>query len=88
MIRRLAEAHPGWSEAGITGTLANFETLPDGTVRPWLTLKWHMAILRAMWEQRPINLHAQVAEPVLVCVAKDDKNPPQMAIKSKQLGAL
>ena len=88
MKRKLKEGHPDWSDTGLEATLANFETLPDGTVRPWLTLDRHMAILRAMWEQRPADLYPKVAEPVLVCVAQDDNNPDWMAVKSKQIGSL
>jgi pimeloyl-ACP methyl ester carboxylesterase len=88
MKRKLKEGHPDWSDTGIEATLANFETLPDGTVRPWLTLDRHMAILRAMWEQRPTDLYPKIAEPVLVCVAQDDTNPEWMAVKSKQVGSL
>ena len=31
MQRRMREFHPDWSDEGIEHTLANFETLPDGT---------------------------------------------------------
>ncbi|GIK36384.1 MAG: hypothetical protein BroJett011_02170 [Chloroflexota bacterium] len=67
--RRLQEAHPDWSEEGLEATLANFETLPDGTIRRWLDIPYHMLILRAMWEQRPPELYPQVTKPVLICVA-------------------
>ncbi len=86
--RRLQAAHPDWSEAGLEATLANFETLPDGTVRPWLSLDRHMAILRAMWEQRPPELYPQVAEPVLVCAARDANSPDWTALKTRQVAAL
>ncbi|MCB8923657.1 MAG: alpha/beta hydrolase [Ardenticatenaceae bacterium] len=69
--QRIAGFHPDWSTAGIEATLHNFETLPDGTVRPWLSLDRHMAILRAMYEQRPADLYPQVQEPVLICAADD-----------------
>jgi pimeloyl-ACP methyl ester carboxylesterase len=88
MKQKLTAAHPDWREVGIEATLANFETLPDGTVRPWLTLNRHLAILRALWEQRPADLYPKVVEPVLVCAAKDDNNPEWMAVKSQQVGAL
>ncbi len=68
---RMAGFHPDWSEAGIEATLHNFETLPDGTLRPWLILERHMTILRAMYDQRPAALYPQVQEPVLICVADD-----------------
>jgi pimeloyl-ACP methyl ester carboxylesterase len=66
---RLQASHPDWSEAGIEATLANFETLPDGTLRRQLEVSNHMAILRAMWEQRPPALYPQLAAPVLITVA-------------------
>lgn len=67
--RRILAAHPDWSENGVEYTLANFETLADGTVRPWLKLPNHMAILRALWEQSPSALYPRVREPVLICAA-------------------
>ena len=68
---RLRRAHPGWSEEGIEHTLANFETLPDGTVRPWLARERHMAILRALWEHRPSSLFGRVTAPTLVVLAEN-----------------
>lgn len=74
--RRLAEvegyirgAHPDWPEAGIAGTLANFERLPDGTIAPWLTYERHIAVLRGMWEHHPSERYADVREPVLLLPA-------------------
>lgn len=67
----IQHAHPDWCSAGVEATLANFEKLPDGTVRPWLTLERHMKILRALWEQRPPKLYGKVREPVLICLADD-----------------
>lgn len=64
-------AHPDWSDAGVEATLHNFETLPDGTVRPWLSLDHHMAILRAMWEMRPATFYPLIHEPVLLVNAED-----------------
>lgn len=68
MIRK---RHPDWSEVGVEGTLNNFEAMPDGTVRPWLTLKRHLLILRSLYDQNPQGLYPQVEEPVLICVADD-----------------
>jgi len=67
----IRQIHPSWSETGIEATLANFETLPDGTIRPWLTLVRHMQILRAMYEQDPRLLYPRIREPVLICAADD-----------------
>jgi pimeloyl-ACP methyl ester carboxylesterase len=66
---RIRESHPDWSDEGIEVMLANFETLADGTIRRWLAIPNHMKILRAMWEQRPLELYPQVTAPVLICAA-------------------
>ncbi len=69
MAERIRAAYPDWSAVGIEGTLGNFETMPDGTVRPWLTLERHMEILRALWDHRPSTIYSQVTAPVLIAVA-------------------
>lgn len=84
---QIREMHPDWSEMGIEAMLANFETLPDGTVRPWLALQRHLKILRALWEQTPTTLYPQLTEPVLICVAEDHKHPDWMKVKAKQVNA-
>jgi pimeloyl-ACP methyl ester carboxylesterase len=63
--------HPDWPEAGIAGTLANFEVQPDGTVRPWLSLPHHLLILRQLWEHHPPARWAGIAAPVLLIPAGD-----------------
>jgi pimeloyl-ACP methyl ester carboxylesterase len=67
--QRLSSFHPGWDDFQLEMQLANFETLPDGSVRPWLTLERHMLILRALWEQKPSTLYENVRIPVLIAVA-------------------
>ena len=79
--------HPDWDDIVIEGALANFETLSDGTIRPWLTLPRHLAILRSLWEQHPSSLYPQVKAPVLICPAEDPKNQAWMTIKSNQVAA-
>lgn len=69
--RRFQAANPDWSTEGIEAALANFEHMPDGTVRPWLSFDKHMAILHALWEQRPPELYGMVQVPVLICVAQN-----------------
>ncbi|MBI2910852.1 MAG: alpha/beta hydrolase [Chloroflexi bacterium] len=69
LATRFRQMHPDWSDEGIAHSLGNFETLPDGTIRPWLTLDRHMEILRALWEHRPSQLYAGVEEPVLITPA-------------------
>jgi pimeloyl-ACP methyl ester carboxylesterase len=87
MQQRMTAWHADWSEEGIEATLGNFETLPDGTVRPWLTLDRHMRILRSLWDQRPPQLYVQVDAPVLIAAADDDGNPEWMAVKHRQVAA-
>lgn len=69
----LTGSHPNWSFEGVEATLANLEELADGTVRPWLTRDRHLAILRALWEQRPLEFVARVSVPILLLVASSDE---------------
>lgn len=87
MKERFASFHPDWDEAGIEGSLANFETLPDGTIRPWLTLERHMQILRALWEQRPSELYPQVKSPVLIAAASNSNSAGRANVKQQQVEA-
>ncbi len=68
---RLRAAHPAWSDEAVDAAMGCFERLPEGTVRPWLTLERHLAILRGLWEQRPTELYPRLREPVVLCVAED-----------------
>jgi len=65
----LRRRHPDWSDDGVAATLANFETRPDGTLRPWLARDHHLRLLRALWEHRPAHFLPEVAVPVLLVVA-------------------
>jgi pimeloyl-ACP methyl ester carboxylesterase len=80
MVERMRRFHPDWTDSGIDRTLGNFEVLPDGTVRPWLTLDRHMQILRAMWEHHSSEQYARVEEPVLLCPAARG-DPARIAMK-------
>lgn len=66
MMRRY---HPSWSEWGIAATMANFEVLADGTIRPWLTLERHLRIVRALWEHRPSSIIPALDMTVLLVMA-------------------
>jgi pimeloyl-ACP methyl ester carboxylesterase len=68
----LRSVHRDWPEAGIRGTLANFEVRPDGTVAPWLTYDRHVAILRGLWEHHPPAVYPRVTAPVLLVPAGRD----------------
>ena len=54
MERNMQNWHSGWSEAAIAGAMGCFETLTDGTVRPWLTRARHLAIASWWRKRRPI----------------------------------
>ncbi len=64
--QRITASHPNWPPAGIEATLHNFEHLPDGTVRPWLSFERHMTILRHLWAHQPSHLYPGLAVPVLL----------------------
>ena len=69
--RRVRAWHPAWPETGIAGTMANFERLEDGSVRPWLPRDRHMAILEALWDHRPSERFPSLSVPVLFMPAGD-----------------
>jgi 3-oxoadipate enol-lactonase len=48
----------------------------DGRIRPRLSRSNHMRILRAIWEQDPIALHARLRVPALAIVARDPAATP------------
>ena len=52
----MQSAHADWPQTGIDGAMANMEHLPDGTIKPWLTLERHMMVLRGLWEHKPTHL--------------------------------
>ena len=66
---RLRRAHPHWSDWGIEVSMANFEHLPDGTIRPWLILDRHLRILRALWEHHPSVVIPKLEVDVLLVMA-------------------
>ncbi len=84
---RLRHFHPEWSQTGIDGTMGNFEILPDGTIRPWLTLDRHMQILQSIWQQRPADLYPQVKAPVYIAVAEDDRDAARLESQRQQVAA-
>jgi pimeloyl-ACP methyl ester carboxylesterase len=71
--RRVARANPEWRPEAVEAALGCFETLPDGTVRPWLSRDRHMRILRVLWEQRPAEWYPRVREPVVLCAAENGR---------------
>jgi len=69
MLERMRSFHAEWSETQIEMQMGNFETMPDGTIRPWLTLGHHMEIVRALYYQRPSQLFPKVTSPTLIAAA-------------------
>jgi len=66
----MKSAHPDWPQTGIDGAMANMEHLPDGTIKPWLTLERHMMVLRGLWEHKPTHLYSDIKVPVLFVPAE------------------
>jgi len=66
---QLRSGHPTWPDWAIEVTMANLEHLPDGTVRPWLTLDRHLRLLRALWEHRPSEVIPMLDVDVLLVMA-------------------
>jgi pimeloyl-ACP methyl ester carboxylesterase len=75
MVARFRVFHPFWSDEQIELQMGNYETLEDGTIRPWLSLDHHMEILRAMWDQRPTQLVEGLDTPLMIAIA--DSGPPE-----------
>lgn len=82
LTRWLAEAHPDWSAEGLAGTMANFEMLDDGAVRPWLRREHHREIARSMFEGDPTTLFPKIDVPVLLVPVLGD--PPGEVDSAKQ----
>ena len=76
-------AHPGWPATGVDGTMANFEVLEDGTVRPWLSLDHHLAVLHDLWARDPAELYAGVSVPVLLLPADHGTDGQEQYDESK-----
>jgi hypothetical protein len=66
----MESAHSDWPKTGIDGSMANFEQLPDGTIRPWLTLERHLMVLRGLWEHKPTHIYKDIAVPVMFAPAE------------------
>lgn len=67
-------AHPDWSDEAIDGQMFNMERLPDGTIRPWLTLDRHLTVLHGLWQHTPSQLWEQIEIPILFTPAAKGKD--------------
>ena len=81
MEARIRTGHLTWDDRGVAATMANFEVLPDGSVRPRLTFDRHMRILRSLWEHRPSEVFPELTVPLLLALADtgDDWVPSKWA---------
>jgi pimeloyl-ACP methyl ester carboxylesterase len=66
----MESAHADWPKTGIDGSMANFEQLPDGTIRPWLTMERHLMVLRGLWEHKPTHIYKDITVPVMFVPAE------------------
>jgi pimeloyl-ACP methyl ester carboxylesterase len=64
--------------------LANFEVLPDDTIRAWLNRDNHLRIVEALWEHHPPALYPQVKRPVLLMPARDESDPGAAERRSRR----
>ncbi|HEX5139720.1 MAG TPA: alpha/beta hydrolase [Dehalococcoidia bacterium] len=78
MIERFRAFHSHWSDEQIELQMGNYETLEDGTIRPWLTLDRHMEILRSLWEQKPSTIFERMDTPTLIAIA--DSGPEERRV--------
>jgi pimeloyl-ACP methyl ester carboxylesterase len=72
---RLSEPDRKWpmDPGAVDISLANFEILDNGTVRPRLTFERHMRLVRSIWEFRTYDQFPRLRCPVLMIPAK----PPE-----------
>ena len=91
LLRRLTDSSRRWQPdaESLDITLANFEILPDDTVRPWLRRDHHMRLLRSLYDFRTYEAFLDVRCPMLVISAR----PPaprrleeEAHLKLKELG--
>jgi len=55
--------------------LANFEVLPDNTIRANLSRDNHLRIIEALWDHHPPALYSRVTCPVLMMPARQESDP-------------
>lgn len=67
-----AELYAGWPPEAIAAQLANLEEAENGSIRRRLSLDHHLSLLRAMFEQDPLDVAERCRQPVLVIAADDD----------------
>ncbi|HYZ08597.1 MAG TPA: alpha/beta hydrolase [Pseudonocardiaceae bacterium] len=77
---RLAQVHPHWSPEAVDATLANFEQLADGTVRPWLSRERHHAVVASLLAHQPRELYRRVrCRCILLAATSTDGSRTELA---------
>jgi len=71
---RSRQASIPMSTGAEAAVLANFEVLPDNTIRAWLSRDNHLRIIDALWHHHPPELYPQVSCPVLLMPARQMSN--------------
>jgi pimeloyl-ACP methyl ester carboxylesterase len=59
-----------WSQELEDAIMGNFAAVDTERIAPYLTYENHMTIVRSLWDQRPTQLFARVACPVLIVPAE------------------
>lgn len=82
---------PQWSPVPVTAQIQQmFLSLMHvdrrGRIRPRLSRANHLRILRAIWEQRPLDLYARLRVPVLVIAARSDAPDEREFVEAKRRG--
>ena len=65
--------------------LANFEVLPDGTIRARLSRDNHIRIIEALWDHHPPELYPEVTCPVLVMPARQKSDPATAGLRENSV---
>jgi pimeloyl-ACP methyl ester carboxylesterase len=65
----MRSSHPDWPEAGIAGVMGNVEVRADDTIAPWLSFDNHLAVLRGLFDHRPVDRYPSITVPVWWLVA-------------------
>jgi pimeloyl-ACP methyl ester carboxylesterase len=74
LLERIKVWHPDWSAQAIAGAAACFAENEAGYVYPRLKVEHHMAILRSLWESRPLSYAQRVVIPVVLIAAEGARN--------------
>lgn len=74
-----AQWHADWPEETRRSSAGSFRTMPDGTVRPWLSREHHRSILHSLWAGDPRPLYPKVDVPASLLAAVPAV-PPSSAV--------